>query len=99
MRLSRIRATAIESSTAAVLLEGEKLVMGHTFLSPLEPGAIKVGVKGFEEKVVIISDRAVYVVAFEYTLMIVSLPLSIPFTSRLILGCRFGILFEFRPPK
>ena len=72
MRLSRIRSSAIDSSTAAVLLEGEKLVAGYTFLSPVEPGAIKVGVKGFEEKVFIISDKAVYVVAFEYTLMIVS---------------------------
>ncbi|GAA5941804.1 uncharacterized protein JCM15063_000776 [Sporobolomyces koalae] len=79
LRLSQIRQEAVETSAKEVLWEGEDKLDGWTLLSPSEIDTIRPGRGGkFEEKVFLLSNRAVYVVEFEYTLQKVVSSVRIP---------------------
>lgn len=66
VRLSRIRAAAIEVCSARVIEEGELRVAGWTLFSP-EEANVRLTAK-LEEKVVLLTKAAVYVVSFDYNL-------------------------------
>ncbi|PPQ63259.1 hypothetical protein CVT24_006784 [Panaeolus cyanescens] len=76
IRLSRIRAEAISTSVSRVLPEGERLLSGWTLFSPEELNT-KVGLK-FEEKVLLLSAKAIYIVSYDYTLEKVKLYTRVP---------------------
>ncbi|KAG7448009.1 uncharacterized protein BT62DRAFT_890388 [Guyanagaster necrorhizus] len=66
IRLSKIRAEAIATSVARVLEEGERFLVGWTMFAP-EGMAVKVGDK-WEEKVLLLTARAIYIISYDYTL-------------------------------
>ncbi|KAL1677413.1 SacI homology domain-containing protein [Schizophyllum commune] len=66
IRLSKIRAEAIATSVSRVLDEGERLLSAWTVLSP-EGFNVKIGPK-FEEKVLLLTARALYIIRYDYTL-------------------------------
>lgn len=66
IRLSKIRAEAIATSVARVLEEGESLLAGWTMFAP-EEMAVKVGDK-WEEKVLLLTARAIFIISYDYTL-------------------------------
>lgn len=78
IRLSKIRAEAIATSVARVLSEGETLISGWTIFSP-EQLNVKFDDR-FEEKVLLLSARALYIVSYDYSLekakMYICIPLS-----------------------
>uniref|UniRef100_A0A8H7Y3J5 SAC domain-containing protein n=1 Tax=Psilocybe cubensis TaxID=181762 RepID=A0A8H7Y3J5_PSICU len=76
IRLSKIRAEAIATSVSRVLPEGERLLSGWTLFSPEELNT-KVGMK-FEEKVLLLSVKALYIVSYDYTLEKVKLYTRVP---------------------
>ncbi|TXT12958.1 hypothetical protein VHUM_01359 [Vanrija humicola] len=79
IRQSRVRAAAIETSSARVLSDGEQRVAGWTLLSPEERN-IALSPK-LEEKVLILTKAAVYVVSFNYQLEKVNEFTRIPLKS------------------
>ncbi|KDQ60929.1 hypothetical protein JAAARDRAFT_124474 [Jaapia argillacea MUCL 33604] len=66
IRLSRIRAEAIATSVSRILSEGERLLSGWTLYSPVEINT-KIS-RNFEEKVVLLTATAFYIVSYDYTL-------------------------------
>ncbi|KAK0228754.1 SacI homology domain-containing protein [Armillaria fumosa] len=66
IRLSKIRAEAIATSVARVLEEGESLLAGWTMFAP-EEMTVKVGDK-WEEKVLLLTARAIFIISYDYTL-------------------------------
>ncbi|KAJ3500497.1 hypothetical protein NLJ89_g9770 [Agrocybe chaxingu] len=76
IRLSRIRAEAISTSVSRVLPEGERLLSGWTLFAP-EDLNTRIGIK-FEEKVLLLSAKALYIVSYDYTLEKVKLYTRIP---------------------
>lgn len=84
LRLGKIRQEAIDTSCRDVLPEGELKVDAWTLLSP-SPGdsIVRPPARGgkYEEKVVILSTRAIHVVSYEYTLQKVSSSIRIPLGS------------------
>jgi len=66
MRISKIRLSAIETCSSMVLSEGEQLQYGWTLLSPEEPN-MKMS-DNFEEKVLLLSSKAIYIVSYDYHL-------------------------------
>ncbi|KAI5477835.1 protein of inositol phosphatase family [Pseudohyphozyma bogoriensis] len=66
LRLAQIRLEAIETSAQFVLSEGEERLAGWTLLSPEQQDAVRS--TKYEEKVLLLSDKAVYVVSYEYSL-------------------------------
>ncbi|KAF8809044.1 hypothetical protein BYT27DRAFT_7163377 [Phlegmacium glaucopus] len=86
IRLSRIRAEAIATSVSRVLPEGERLLSGWTLFAPEELNT-RIGIK-FEEKVLLLSAKAVYVVSYDYTLEKVKLYTRVPLGD--IVGIRKG---------
>ncbi|KAI6022736.1 SacI homology domain-containing protein [Pisolithus marmoratus] len=66
MRLSRIRTDAVATSVSLLLEEGETLFSGWTVFSP---DALNTKLSDrFEEKVLLLSARALYIVSYDYTL-------------------------------
>lgn len=65
-RVADSRALAIETATKHCLEPGEELRHGWTLLSPQDPGQIKSA--HFEEKIVLLSGVALYVVSYEFKL-------------------------------
>jgi hypothetical protein len=76
IRLSKIRAEAIATSVDRVLEEGESLRNGWTLFSPVELGT-KMGDK-WEEKVLLLTARALYIISYDYTLQKVKLYTRVP---------------------
>ncbi|KAG1756423.1 phosphoinositide polyphosphatase [Suillus paluster] len=76
IRLSRIRAEAIATSVARVLSEGETLISGWTIFSP-EQLNVKFDDR-FEEKVLLLSARALYIVSYDYSLEKAKMYICIP---------------------
>jgi len=76
MRVSKIRAAAIEDCSERVLLEDEKQVAGWTLLSPVELNT-KISEK-FEEKVLLLTNKALYIVSYDYNLEKVKLFTRVP---------------------
>ncbi|GAA5900530.1 uncharacterized protein JCM6883_002873 [Sporobolomyces salmoneus] len=86
LRLAQIRQEAIETSTQEVLLEGEEKLGGWTLISPSEVDTVRPGKGGkFEEKVLLLTNKAVYVVQYEFTLQKVVSSVRIPTGSILSL--------------
>lgn len=79
IKQSRIRAAAIVTSSARVLSEGETRIAGWTLLSPEERNT-KISTK-LEEKVLLLTKVAVYVVSFNYSLEKVNEFTRIPLKS------------------
>jgi hypothetical protein len=75
-RLSKIRAVAIESCASLVLTDGERLRKGWTLLAPKELN-VKVADR-FEEKVLLLSGQALYIVSYDYALEKVQLFTRVP---------------------
>lgn len=112
IRLSKIRAAAIETSTEMVLYPGEKLIKGWTLLSPYDIG-VKVG-GNFVEKVLLLSKEALYIVDFDYSMVKVKMYTRIPLgdvlsiqkgayilsalqeASRVVVD-NYGFIVNFRP--
>lgn len=65
-RWAKIRMDAIEISSAIVIADDEKRLGGWTLLSPNEPQ--KRRAKKFEEKVVLLTTKALYVCSYNYKL-------------------------------
>ncbi|PFH51748.1 hypothetical protein AMATHDRAFT_74778 [Amanita thiersii Skay4041] len=76
VRLSKIRAEAIATSVSRVLPEGERLLSGWTLFAP-EDLNTKVGMK-FEEKVLLLSAKALYIISYDYTLEKIKLYTRVP---------------------
>ncbi|KJA26998.1 hypothetical protein HYPSUDRAFT_131584 [Hypholoma sublateritium FD-334 SS-4] len=76
IRLSKIRAEAIATSVSRVLPEGERLLSGWTMFAPEELN-VKIGIK-FEEKVLLLSAKALYIVSYDYTLEKVKIYTRVP---------------------
>ncbi|KIJ69320.1 hypothetical protein HYDPIDRAFT_79429 [Hydnomerulius pinastri MD-312] len=76
IRLSRIRAEAIATSVSRVLEEGETLLSGWTVFAPEQLNA-KFSDK-FEEKVLLLSARAIYIVSYDYALEKVKIYTRVP---------------------
>lgn len=70
LRLSNIREEAIETCSRLVLLDGEVKVAGWTLLSPQEQDVIRS--TNFLEKVLLISNKAVYSITYDFALQKVS---------------------------
>ncbi|OCF78932.1 inositol polyphosphate-5-phosphatase F [Kwoniella mangroviensis CBS 8886] len=66
VKLSRIRSVAIETCSARVLNDGEERINGWTLLSP-DARSVKIS-PGLEEKVLLLTREAIYVVSFNYSL-------------------------------
>lgn len=64
-RLARVRAEAVESCSSMVLNEGEERLAGWTLFSPIEPNQIQSS--KLEEKVVLLTSKAIYVCGFDFT--------------------------------
>lgn len=79
IKQSRVRAAAIETSSARVLSDGEQRVAGWTLLSP-EGRNVKLSPK-LEEKVLLLTKVALYVVSFNYSLEKVNEFTRIPLKS------------------
>lgn len=79
-RLATIRASAIETCRSQLVSQGERNVDGWTFLSPASctNDLTGLGQDGFEEKVLLLTDRACYIVSYEYKLDQVREFLKIP---------------------
>ncbi|GAA6019986.1 hypothetical protein JCM11491_004889 [Sporobolomyces phaffii] len=86
LRLAQIRAEAVETSSQEVILEGEEKLGGWTLISPSEIDTVRPG-KGakFEEKVLLLTNKAVYVIQYEFTLQKVVSSVRIPTGSILSL--------------
>ncbi|KAJ7109515.1 SacI homology domain-containing protein [Mycena epipterygia] len=76
IRLSKIRAEAIATSVSRVLAEGERLLSGWTLFAPEELNA-RIGDK-FEEKVLLLTANALYIISYDYTLEKVKMYTRVP---------------------
>ncbi|RHZ46753.1 hypothetical protein Glove_606g57 [Diversispora epigaea] len=65
-RWAKVRTTAIDISSSIVILEDEERINGWTFLSPVEPNTLRG--KSYEEKVLLLTKKALYVCTFHYRL-------------------------------
>ncbi|GJN88438.1 hypothetical protein Rhopal_001404-T1 [Rhodotorula paludigena] len=89
VRLAKIRQEAIETTCREALPEGEHKLAAWTLLSPSAQDCVRPPKGGkFEEKVFILSSRAIYVVAYEYTLQKVISSLRVPLGS--VAGVQVG---------
>ncbi|KAJ3818742.1 SacI homology domain-containing protein [Lentinula raphanica] len=86
IRLSKIRAEAIATSVSRCLSEGERLLSGWTLFSP-EDLNTRIGEK-FEEKVLLLTNSALYIVSYDYTLEKVKLYTRVPLGD--IIGIKKG---------
>ncbi|KAL0242017.1 hypothetical protein I308_106191 [Cryptococcus tetragattii IND107] len=66
VRLDRIRNVAIETCSARVLSDGEERIGGWILLSP-DPRSVKISSE-LEEKILLLTRSAIYVVTFNYSL-------------------------------
>lgn len=65
-RWAKVRANAIDISSSIVIVDNEEKVNGWTFLSPSEPNTVRS--KSYEEKVLLLTQKALYVCTFHYRL-------------------------------
>ncbi|TFK92292.1 hypothetical protein K466DRAFT_659372 [Polyporus arcularius HHB13444] len=76
IRITKIRQDAIATCVSRVLPEGERLLSGWTLFAPEELNT-KVGDK-FEEKVLLLSAKALYIISYDYTLEKVKMYTRVP---------------------
>lgn len=67
LRLSKVRSIAIDTASQYVLPEGESKISGWSLLTPLQPNTKQCS-EGLIERVVLLSNRAIYVVNYDYGL-------------------------------
>ncbi|BGO97801.1 hypothetical protein RTG_01406 [Rhodotorula toruloides ATCC 204091] len=90
IRLAQIRQEALETATREVMEEGEHRVAACTLLSPTDEDTVRPAKGGkYEEKVLILSDKAVYIVSYEFSLQKVTSFTRIPTGD--ILGLQAGV--------
>ncbi|CAG8478538.1 5695_t:CDS:10 [Ambispora leptoticha] len=65
-RWAKVRAAAVETTSEIVIVDNETKLNGWTFLSPVESNT-KRG-KAYEEKVVLLTNKALYICTFHYRL-------------------------------
>ncbi|CAI2170688.1 3458_t:CDS:10 [Funneliformis geosporum] len=65
-RWAKVRATAIEISSFIVIVDNEEKINGWTFLSPTEQNTLRG--KSYEEKVLLLTKKALYICTFHYRL-------------------------------
>ncbi|CAG8454920.1 5799_t:CDS:10, partial [Dentiscutata erythropus] len=65
-RWAKVRANAIDISSSIVIDSSEEKITGWTFLSPNEPNTVRS--KSYEEKVLLLTKKALYVCTFHYRL-------------------------------
>ncbi|RIB17552.1 SacI homology domain-containing protein [Gigaspora rosea] len=65
-RWAKVRANAIDISSSIVIVDNEEKVNGWTFLSSSEPNTVRS--KSYEEKVLLLTQKALYVCTFHYRL-------------------------------
>ncbi|KAL1923661.1 uncharacterized protein VTP21DRAFT_8641 [Calcarisporiella thermophila] len=66
LRWAKIRENAINVSASIVIHDEEKLLAGWTLLSPTEPCQVRS--KSYEEKVLLLTQKAIYICTFHYKL-------------------------------
>ncbi|GBE82128.1 predicted protein [Sparassis crispa] len=76
IRISRIRADAVATCVSRLLSDGERLLSGWTLFAPVEMNT-KIGDK-WEEKVLLISVKALYIISYDYTLEKVKMYTRVP---------------------
>ncbi|EMD38456.1 hypothetical protein CERSUDRAFT_113620 [Gelatoporia subvermispora B] len=76
IRVSKIRAEAIATCVSRILEEGERLLSGWTLFSPTELNT-RMSDK-FEEKVLLLTARALYIISYDYTLEKVKIYTRVP---------------------
>ncbi|KAG8835535.1 hypothetical protein FRC17_002764 [Serendipita sp. 399] len=76
IRLSKVREAAIEHAASMVILDEERLMAGWTLLSPENMNS-KLADK-FEEKILLLTTKAIYVVRYDYTLEKVKMSTRVP---------------------
>jgi hypothetical protein len=76
LRLVKIRQVAIDTSTTSILTDGETRLCAWTLLSPKEGNVIRSS--KYEEKILLLSNKAIYVVSYEFSLQKVSSFTRIP---------------------
>ncbi|EGG12950.1 uncharacterized protein MELLADRAFT_87169 [Melampsora larici-populina 98AG31] len=67
LRLSKVRSIAIDTASQYVLPEGESKISGWSLLTPLQPNTKQCS-EGLIERVVLLSNKAIYVVNYDYGL-------------------------------
>ncbi|KAF8333945.1 SacI homology domain-containing protein [Cantharellus anzutake] len=77
IRISKIRVIAIDICTALLVQEGEEVKGGWTLFSPSQPN-IKIS-NSFEEKVLLLTSAALYIVSYDYSLDKVKVFTRVPF--------------------
>ncbi|CAO1634800.1 unnamed protein product [Parajaminaea phylloscopi] len=82
-RLARVRAAAIETCTALVLADSESVIGAWTLFAPLAPNTVQSD--KLEEKIVLLTSRALYICAYDFTAEKVSE------YSRILLGDIVGL--------
>lgn len=80
-RLASIRSTAIETCSQQLLTEGEHRQAGWTLLSPTSDSQEEIQTHGFEEKVLLLSEKALYIISYEYSLQKVRMFVSCFFSK------------------
>ncbi|KAH7103991.1 SacI homology domain-containing protein [Auriculariales sp. MPI-PUGE-AT-0066] len=86
LRISKVREAAIETCTARVLNEDERLLSGWTLFSPVD---LNTRISNqFEEKVLLLTAKALYIVSYDYNLEKVKVSTRIPLGD--IVGLRKG---------
>lgn len=80
VRIAAVRQEALDTAANEVLADGETKVAGWVLLSPSEINVVRPRKGGkYEEKVLLLSQKATYVVSYDYTLQKVkSFPLILP---------------------
>ncbi|KIM25985.1 hypothetical protein M408DRAFT_330774 [Serendipita vermifera MAFF 305830] len=86
LRLSKVREAAIENATAMVVLGDERTVASWTLLSPAEYN-VRLS-DYFEEKILILTAKAMYIVSYDYSLEKVKKSTRVPLGD--ILGVQKG---------
>ncbi|RPD66400.1 hypothetical protein L226DRAFT_530498 [Lentinus tigrinus ALCF2SS1-7] len=76
IRITKIRQDAIATCVSRLLPEGERLLSGWTLVAPEELNT-KAGDK-FEEKVLLLSAKALYIISYDYTLEKVKMYTRVP---------------------
>ncbi|KAI0345325.1 hypothetical protein BDW22DRAFT_1426997 [Trametopsis cervina] len=76
IRISRIRAEAIADCVSRVLSEGERLLSGWTLFAPADVN-VKLSDK-FEEKVLLLTVQAIYIISYDYSLEKVKMYTRVP---------------------
>ncbi|CCA69257.1 related to SAC1-recessive suppressor of secretory defect [Serendipita indica DSM 11827] len=76
IRLSKVREAAIEHASLMVIVNDERLTAGWTLLSP-EALDVRLADK-FEEKILLLTTKAIYIVSYDYSLEKVKVSTRVP---------------------